>query len=164
MVYITKNNRLHLTKQSGAVAIEFASLFLLFFVVFYALISYALAMLLQLAMVHAAAEGARAAIAVDPLAYTSNSAYFDNGVQPKARSTVGSALSWLPEKARDKVLGAANAQVQATINNEGVLTVQLIYANYATDPLLPVLNIPLIGAVPRLPNDLSGMAQITLTN
>jgi Flp pilus assembly protein TadG len=151
------------SKQQGAVAIEFASLFLLFFVVFYALVTYAVALLLQLAMVHAATEGARSAIAVDPLAFSSSNDYINNGVQPRVRSTAGAALAWLPTKAKEQVLGANNALVQTTIVNN-VLTVRLDYANYAANPLLPVLNMPFIGPVPKLPTNLVGTAQLTLSS
>ena len=87
-------------RQTGAAAIEFALLFLLFFVLFYALVSYAFVFMLQNAFVHAAEEGARAAISVDPLAYASNSNYINNGVTPEVRNTVGAALDWLPSKAK----------------------------------------------------------------
>lgn len=147
--------------QRGAAAIEFALLFLLFFVVFYALVSYAVAMLLQAAFEHAAEEGARAAIAVDPLAYTSTSDYQNNGVIPRVRTTVGNALSWLPTKASSHVLGSGNGNVQVALANSQ-LTVRVAYTDYAADPLLPILNLPVIGAVPKLPTDLAGTAMLEL--
>ena len=147
-------------KQIGAAAIEFALLFLLFFVLFYALVSYAFVFMLQNAFVHAAEEGARAAISVDPLAYTSNSNYINNGVAPEVRSTVGAALDWLPDKAKSHVLGANNANVQVNVVDH-VLTVKITYANYRSDPLLPVLNFPGIG--PIIPQSLQGRAILKLS-
>lgn len=150
-------------RQRGAAAIEFALLFLLFFVMFYALVSYAIAMLLQESFQHAAEEGARAAIAVDPLAYTSTAQYQSDGVEPRVRTTVGNALDWLPAKAKSHVLGAGNANVQVDLDeSSGVLTVVVAYTGYTADPLLPILSVPPIGAVPKLPANLTGTAVIEL--
>ena len=115
--------------------------------------------MLQNAFVHAAEEGARAAISVDPLAYTSNSNYINNGVAPEVRSTVGAALDWLPDKA-SRVLGANNANVQVSVVDH-VLTVKITYANYRSDPLLPVLNFPGFG--PIIPQSLQGRAILKLS-
>ncbi|MFA5494144.1 MAG: hypothetical protein WC247_05145 [Porticoccaceae bacterium] len=53
-------------RQRGAVAIEFAALFALFFTLVYRAIAYSVPMLLTLTFQHLAADGARAAIRVDP--------------------------------------------------------------------------------------------------
>jgi len=148
-------------KQKGAAAIEYALLFMLFFALFYALVSYSVAMLLQQAFVHAAEEGARAAIAVDSLAYTSVADYRDNGVAPRVRTIVGSALNWLPAKAQTHVLGTNNGNVQMTWAGSA-LEVKVAYTGYTADPLLPILSLPFIGAVPKLPADLTGKATINL--
>lgn len=54
------------SRQRGAVAIEFAALFVLFFVTFYAIIAYSLPLLLTLTFKEISADAARAAIKVDP--------------------------------------------------------------------------------------------------
>ncbi len=150
-----------LQRQRGAAAIEFALLFMLFFVLFYALVSYAIAMWLQQSFQHAAEEGARAAIAVDPLAYSSSADYLGSGVEPKVRSTVGTALSWLPAKAKTHVLGVGNANVGVSLSGSQ-LTVNVSYSGYTSDPLLPILTVPPFGTVPNLPANLSGTAVIAL--
>lgn len=147
--------------QRGAAAIEFVMLFLLFFALFYALVNYAVVMLMQSAFVHAAEEGARAAIAVDRLAYANNLAYLSNGVDPRVRSVVGDSLNWLPAKPKEKVLGAGNNQVQLTMNGNQ-LTVRVVYSGYANDPIIPMLTLPVIGQIPRVPADLAGTAVIEL--
>jgi Flp pilus assembly protein TadG len=147
--------------QQGAVAIEFVMLFLLFFGLFYATVNYAIVMLMQSAFVHAAEEGARAAIAVDRLAYANNQAYLGNGVDPRVRSVVGDSLNWLPAKPKDKVLGAGNSQVQLSMN-ASQLTVRVVYRDYANDPMIPVLTLPIIGQIPKVPTDLAGTAVIEL--
>ncbi|HYG31891.1 MAG TPA: TadE family protein [Methylophilaceae bacterium] len=146
-----------ISRQAGAAAIEFALLFTLFYAIFYALVSYAITMMLQQSFTHAAAEGARAAIAVNPLAYPDTTS-FNAAVATRVRSTVDDALAWLPQKAKTAVTG----------NNVGIawdgniLTVQVRYAGYAADPMLPALNLPMIGDVPKLPAVLAGSASITL--
>lgn len=146
--------------QKGAAAIEFALLFLLFFSLFYAMVNYAIVMWMQSAFVHAAEEGARAAIAVDRLSHNGNASYFNNGVEPEVRRVVGNALNWLPAKPRAKVLGAGNG-VQVSMNGNQ-LTVRVVYSNYTADPVLPILTLPVIGQVPRVPVDLAGVAVIEL--
>jgi Flp pilus assembly protein TadG len=148
-------------RQKGAAAIEFGLLFVLFFVVFYALVSYAMAMLLQESFQHAAEEGARAAIAVDNLAFASNGAY-QTSVESQARTTVGNSLSWLPAGIKTQVLGTGNSNVQFSWGGSNSLTVTVIYAGYTTNPLMPVLTFPGIGQVPRLPTNLVGRAVIQL--
>jgi Flp pilus assembly protein TadG len=150
-----------LGREKGLVAIEFMMLFMLFFTLFYALVSYALVMLMQSAFVHAAEEGARAAIAVDRLAFANNLAYLSNGVDPKVRSVVGDALNWLPARPRDKVLGTGNSRVQLSMNGNQ-LTVSVVYSGYTADPLIPMLTFPIIGQIPKVPADLAGKAVIEL--
>lgn len=146
--------------QKGAAAIEFALLFLLFFTLFYAMVNYAIVMWMQSAFVHAAEEGARAAIAVDRLSHNGNAAYFSNGVEPEVRRVVGNALHWLPAKPREKVLSAGNGVQVSMSGNQ--LTVRVVYSNYTADPVLPILTLPVIGQVPRVPVDLAGVAVIEL--
>lgn len=148
-------------KQCGAAAIEFALLFILFFVVFYALVSYAFAMMLQESFQHAAEEGARAAIAVDSLAFASNADY-QSAVETQAGTMVGNSLAWLPNGVKDQVLGVGNANVQMGWAGANTLTVTVIYAGYGANPVIPALTFPGIGQVPRLPADLVGYAVIDL--
>lgn len=53
-------------KQGGAVAIEFAMLFMVFFAVVYAIIAYSVPFLLTLSLKQASADAARAAVRVSP--------------------------------------------------------------------------------------------------
>jgi Flp pilus assembly protein TadG len=147
--------------QSGVAAIEFVMLFLIFFALFYALVSYAIVMLLQSAFIHAAEEGARSAIAVDRLAYSSEAAYLNDGVDPRVRASIGSALAWLPAKPKSKVLGAGNEQVQLSMSGNQ-LTVRVVYSGYPADPMVPMLSLPFIGQIPKVPNDIAGTAVIEL--
>lgn len=153
--------RLPLRFQQGSVAIEFVMLFLLFFGLFYAMVNYAMVMLMQSAFTHAAAEGARAAIAVDRLAYANDLTYLSTGVDPRVRNVVGNSLNWLPAKPKDKVLGTSNSRIQLSMSGNQ-LTVRVVYSNYTNDPLLPMLTLPIIGQIPKVPTDLAGTAVIAL--
>jgi len=153
--------RLPLQRQKGSIAIEFVMLFILFFTLFYAMVNYAMVMLMQSAFVHAAEEGARAAIAVDRLAYANSLAYLSNGVDPRVRNVVGNSLNWLPAKPKTKVLGTGNSRIQLSMNGNQ-LTVRVVYSDYASDPLMPMLTLPIIGQIPKVPTDLAGTAVIEL--
>ncbi|WP_137718436.1 TadE/TadG family type IV pilus assembly protein [Methylobacillus flagellatus] len=156
------NGRAGLAKsQRGAVAIEFAIIFLLIFTLFYAIINYSLMFLLQASFAHASEEGARAAIAVDPLAFPSDSEYISAGVIPQVRTTVGNSLVWLPDGIKQKVLGAGNSRVQVDVT-ANVLTVRVEYANYMSQPILPSFNLPNGQPMLPLPSQLRGTAVLRL--
>jgi Flp pilus assembly protein TadG len=160
-IMFTKGSRRRL--QLGAAAIEFALSFLLFFVLFYAIVSYSLALLLQQSFLHAAEEGVRAALQVARSDFTSDADYMSNGVIPVVRTRVTEALSWLPPKAKQHVLGTGNGNIEVAVNGaSGVLRVRVGYRGYVSDPLIPVLRFPVIGPVPKLPNDLTSMATTQL--
>lgn len=139
-------------------AIEFALLFVLFFVLFYAIVAYSLAMLLMQGLTQAAEEGVRAAIAVNPLSYSSAAAY-EAAVETTAQNRAAVALSWLPSKAKQQVIDG-NHIVAGVAGS--VVTVTVTYPNYATNGLVPKLTFPLIGDVPRVPNDLVGQASLQI--
>ncbi|MDR5171603.1 pilus assembly protein [Methylobacillus flagellatus] len=155
------SRRISRHRQSGAAAIEFALLFMLFFTLFYALVTYAILFLLQSSFVFAASEGARAAIAVDPMAYSSSAQYANEGIASRVRHTVGNALTWLPESVREHVLGAGNSKVVVDVAG-GSLTVRVVYSNYNDNPVIPILTIPGYGPMLPMPLDLQGNARINL--
>lgn len=155
---VVLNRSRGLRQQKGAAAIEFALLFILFFALFYAIVSYSLAMLVMQGLTQASEEGVRAAVAVNPLAYSSVAAYSDK-VELVARERTASALSWLPAKAYQQVVGANNILVDVT---GSVVTVTATYPGYAANGLVPTLTLPLIGTVPRLPTDLVGTASLQI--
>jgi Flp pilus assembly protein TadG len=155
------------TKARGAAAIEFAFIFPLFFAILYATVSYSLTLLLQMGLSNAAADGARTAIQlVDPLQF--NQAGFNAAAKQRITQAVKASLGWLSE-----------AQVAAIVSNIKVTTspdpgngagsvagvrvnVQVLWKNYSTAPLIPSIDVPLVGKVPALPQDLSGSASMLL--
>lgn len=147
--------------QRGAAAIEFSLLFLIFFTLFYAIVSYSIIFLLKTSLHYAANEGARSAISVDHQSFANDSDYLNQGLVPRVRETVGNTLQWLPNKAREQVLGTNNSNVFVTYANN-ILTVRVLYPNYIVNPLIPLLNIPGVGAIYSSPGDLQGSAVIRL--
>jgi Flp pilus assembly protein TadG len=150
-------------RQRGAAAIEFGLLFLLFFCVFYALVSYALPMLMLQAFHHAAAAGLRAAVAVERDSYGDNEEAYKAKVDSEVQRVVAALLSWLPAKAKNAVLGTDGEKVQPVYDDEDDLVhVTITYPDYHGNPLIPILNLPGFGEVPKLPNDLTAVASLQL--
>lgn len=149
----------------GAAAVEFALVFIPFFVIFYALASYALVFTLTQAMTQAAEEGARAAVAaLGPEDFPSQEAYLSN-VRGQVRATVADTLSWLPAATRELVVGAEGANVAVEpvdVNGALGIEVEITYPDYSANPLVPLLTFPVFGAVPRVPENLVARAVVTL--
>lgn len=136
-------------RQEGAAALEFALIFPLFFVLFYAIVAYSLVMTLEQSLTHAAAEGARAAVAVDPAAFDDAAAY-GTKINDISCAVVSQALNWL------SVPIDCAAVVQS-----GTVTVTLTYP-YADDPLVPVLIFPGFGKIPDISDSLVAHASAQL--
>lgn len=154
-------------RARGAAAIEFALIFPLFFAILYAAVSYSLAMLLQMGMSNAAADGTRAAIQlVDPLQF--NQAGFNAAAKQRVTQAVRASLAWLPASKVDAIVANINISTAPDPGNgagsaTGVrVNVLVQWKGYSSDPLIPVLDLPLVGKVPNLPNDLSGSASMLL--
>jgi Flp pilus assembly protein TadG len=151
----------NLRKQRGAAAIEAALLFVIFFTLFYAVVSYSMPILMMQGFQHAASAGARAAVKVvgPPI----REGYKDD-VELEVRKVIGGALNWLPSAAHSAVLGDGNKNVQVDFDqpSAGMLTVTVSFPNYTGNPLIPILKFPGIGDVPKLPNDLKASAVVQL--
>ncbi|RRQ21438.1 TadE/TadG family type IV pilus assembly protein [Thiohalobacter thiocyanaticus] len=148
-------------RQRGSTALEFALLFLPFFALFYAIVSYGLVFLLMESFSSAAEGGARAAVAVDPTAYTDTNDYLNNGVIPVVRDQVAAQLDWLPDSVKNQVLGADNQNVGVSLSNR-VLTVEVGYEDYHSNPVIPMLTLPMIGDLPKVPAALGSRANVRL--
>lgn len=159
--------------QQGAVAIEFAVLFLVFFAVLYAIIAYSIPLLLTLTFNHLSAEAAREAVKVDP---SIGRVAYAQAVARVVNETIEN--SWLPEN-------WTSAEACKPPSNTGLTWSPLEstpYAFLATETLgtaertqlhvclqrqyerdgdprtdgaiIPVL--PVFGGIPNLPKDESG--------
>lgn len=143
------------SRQRGAAVVEFVPLFILLLALFYGTFSYGLIMLVQQALTYTAAEGARAAVKVEPAAYTTVAAY-QSAARSVVRTQADKDLSWMSDKLRSKILSS----ISVTWNSAGTMVVRVRYESYAQDPLLPSITLPGIGTVPPLPDELVGSATL----
>ena len=149
-----------LRRQRGAAAVEFAIVFVVFFALFYAIVSYGMVFMLLQGFSFAANEGARAAIAVDRMKYANEQEYLANGVRPRVQKIVSDVLGWLPSKAYDLAVGPNGSKVNVQLTDTGGVRVSIIYPDYATNPLIPIITLPAIGAVPKVPQNLEGVSVV----
>ncbi|MFR0693652.1 TadE/TadG family type IV pilus assembly protein [Enterobacterales bacterium AE_CKDN230030158-1A_HGKHYDSX7] len=147
-------------KQRGAVAIEFAGVFVLFFAVLYGLLGYCVPLLMLQSFNDAAAAGARVAVSVNPQAQDYNAA-----LRTAVNSAVTQRLSWMPASWRNGCYGGQfmDTPVSETVSGRQYTRVRVCVSYpYATTPIVPLLSLPGIGTVPRLPDVLSGTASVLL--
>lgn len=146
-------------RMQGAVAIEFALIFSLLFALFYGIVSYALPLLMLQTFNAAAADGARVAVKVilNEEEGSCPQSYRDN-VEADAEEEARARLTWL-QPLMYKVSGEP---VDATVDGDCVLTVRVTYPNYLDNPPIPVLTLPVIGDIPRLPDTLASEAKVRL--
>ncbi|QZI70079.1 pilus assembly protein [Pseudomonas protegens] len=136
-------------KQKGAAAIEFAAVFVIFFAVFYGLVSYSLPLLLMQSFNQATAEAVRRAVAVDP-----NTDDYATTVQDLANTVVQNQTSWIPP-----AFDFVDTDHSAVYAN-GVLTVRIDYPTQKLTQVLPRLVLPVVGPVPNLPTNLSAISSV----
>lgn len=147
-------------RQRGAVAIEFAGVFVLFFAVLYGLLGYCVPLLMLQAFNDAAAAGARVAVSVNPSADNYTAA-----LRTAVDTAVNARLSWMPAAWRN---GCYNGQfmdtpVSETVNQRTYTRVRVcVNYPYASSPIVPMLTLPVIGTVPSLPSVLTGQASVLL--
>ncbi|MGE8325936.1 TadE/TadG family type IV pilus assembly protein [Pseudomonas urmiensis] len=138
-------------RQKGAAAIEFVAVFMVFFAVFYGLVSYALPMLMLQSFNQASSEAVRRCVALDPA-----TANFQAQAQTLARQVVAQQLAWMP-----KSLAFQANDTQVSLVND-LLTVTITYPKQRLTAVVPVLVLPVIGEVPRLPAQLKAQASLQL--
>ncbi|XAH24545.1 TadE/TadG family type IV pilus assembly protein [Xylophilus sp. GW821-FHT01B05] len=134
----------------GATAIEFAIIFPVFFLIFYAIVTYALIMVAQQSLTLAASEGARAMLRYQ----TSLPAR-----QTTACNVAQASLTWLPQTPLCPTPTLVTSQASCTVAGYACYSVVVTY-NYAAAPLVP----PLLGPLLSLPTPatLTGRAVVYL--
>jgi len=137
--------------QTGAVAIEFALVFIIFFAVFYGLVSYSLPLVMMQSFNQATAEAIRRSVAVDP-----NTPNYSTVVINTANATLTQQLSWIPP-VFNLVIGV-DTSIQ--YSGTGLLTVQVSYPVSKLNQVMPVLVLPGIGPVPSLPSHLTASSSL----
>lgn len=137
--------------QRGSMSVEFAIIFPLFFLVFYAIVTYSMIFVAQQSLTLAASEGARAALRYQPNATNAASALALRA--SAACATATGLVNWLAGKAPCTAT-YAKCTFDSTMQ---CVNVALNY-NYASRPLVP--SLPLIGL--PLPATLTASAMVQL--
>lgn len=139
-------------KQKGAVAIEFALVFVIFFAVLYGVVSYSLPLLLMQSFNNSTAEAVRRSVAVDPTSLTD--AAYKTAVEKVATDVLTDKLSWVPNAVRGSVQKTAAYNISTKM-----LTVTVTLPSTALSSIMPVLKLPGI-TVPSLPDNLQAQSSL----
>jgi hypothetical protein len=130
-------------------------------------VSYSMALLVQMGISNAAADGARTAIQlVDPLQF--NQVGFNAAAKQRVTQAVQASLSWLSDVQVAAIVSNINITTTPDPGNgvgsaSGVrVNVQVQWKDYGSNPLIPSINLPLVGQVPALPQNLTGSASMLL--
>ncbi|CAI8738562.1 Flp pilus assembly protein TadG [Pseudomonas sp. IT-232MI5] len=137
--------------QKGAVAIEFALVFIIFFAVFYGLVSYSLPLVMMQSFNQATSEAVRRSVAVDP-----NTPDYSTVVLNTANATLTQQLSWIPPVFNLVVGVDTSSQYSAS----GLLTVRVDYPVSKLNQVMPFLVLPVVGTVPSLPTYLTAKSSL----
>ncbi len=139
-----------LKRQRGVAALEFALVFILAFTVFYAMVSYAFPLLMLQTFNTASAQAVRAAVKADP-----ESDNFVETATALAQAEATRQLAVLPPLIVQRV------NVTAAVVEGTRVTVHIEYPDYRTNPVIPILILPFIGEVPRVPESLVADASLS---
>ena len=131
----------------GAVAIEFALLFPIFFVVFYAIMAYGFALTIKQSVTIAAEEGARAAV---------QDALNEDARLNNAKKRAEDVMKWIPGNGVTVPLPTAS-DCSDDIPETRCVTVRVNY-NHAAFPLVPSLS--LLGFDIIIPDNLDATATV----
>ncbi|MHC8289154.1 TadE/TadG family type IV pilus assembly protein [Pseudomonas sp. XS1P51] len=137
-------------KQKGAVAIEFALVFVIFFAVFYGIVSYSLPLVLVQSFNQSTAEAVRRSVALDP-----TTPGYETAVRTVATTELSRQLAWIPAALNFNVATDASATYVG-----GVLKVSINYPTQKLRQVIPFLNLPGIGEVPNLPATLTASSSL----
>jgi hypothetical protein len=142
--------------QQGAVAVEFAFIFPILFLLMYGIVVYSYVFVLNSALNYAVQESVASALRVAP-------AEANSVRQIEALNRARAALQWLPQAQRDRVFAnealivtfdqscSAAAAISDCIRVRLTMPIQ-------NPALFPRLTLPLVGTIPPLPQSLSAEA------
>ncbi|MBZ9785417.1 pilus assembly protein [Pseudomonas sp. REP124] len=137
-------------KQKGAAAIEFALVFVIFFGVFYAIVTYSLPLLLMQSFNQSTAEAVRRSVALDPA-----TPGYDAALKTLVKDELRRQLAWIPPGFNFD----PDTDVTTTFS-AGLLKVSINYPTSKLSAVIPFLNLPGIGPVPNLPASLSASSSL----
>ncbi len=157
------------THEKGVVVIEFALVFTIIFTVFWGLVSYMFPLVLTQAMHRSVAESARLAALVPVITsavhyedYDDVRAIYESAVTAVVAAELKKQIEGMHFPTRWTQPIVDNIAVSPPIFSGGRLEITLVYPNYATNPIVPIIRLPGIGAVPRVPTDLRASASMSL--
>ncbi|VVP95167.1 hypothetical protein PS918_03611 [Pseudomonas fluorescens] len=137
-------------KQKGAAAIEFALVFVIFFGVFYAIVTYSLPLLLMQSFNQSTAEAVRRSVALDP-----NTPGYETALKTVVKDELTRQLAWIPAGLNFNVDTDTTTTLTA-----GVLKVSIAYPTNKLSAVIPFLNLPGLGPVPNLPATLTATSSL----
>ncbi len=149
--------------QSGAVAVEFAFVFPLLFMLVYGTIVYSYVFVVQSSLNFAAEQAAQSAVAVSPSA-----ANYDDAVVTQVTATANNLLNWLPAAPRTMSIssrGTEKATASCTVSGStsapgaGVVIVTICFD---VRQMFSQISIPGLGAAPPLPSNLGAQATVRI--
>ena len=124
--------------------------FVIFFAVFYGMLSYSLPLLLMQSFHQAAAEGVRRSVSLDPTIPG-----YSALVVQRAKDAAQAQLNWIPSS-----LKFLPGYITATYTNNNLLTVKITYPSDNIKAVLPALVLPGVGTVPNLPTNLTATSSL----
>lgn len=135
--------------QRGAVAVEFAFVFPILFMLMYGTVVYAYVFVIQQSLTFAAQEAAEAVVQLDPSA--------DPDYQQVAKDMVDKTLTWLPRKEHlAKDVTVVNEGVQPCPSTSDCISVVVTY-NLEASALFPEIRVGGL-ALPPIPDTLRATA------
>lgn len=143
-------------RQRGAALVEFAFVLPVLLALLIGVIYYGYVFMLQAAVTYAAREGAQVAVAVDPVGLSASD--YQSAVGSEAGQAARNSLDWLPAAVRSK-LDAPEITFPGT---DRVRVRVVLPTSGGGGGLLPQATLPLVGAVPPLPESLVGVAEVAL--
>lgn len=157
------------THEKGVVVIEFALVFTIIFTVFWGLVSYMFPLVLTQAMHRSVAESARLAALVPVITsavhyedYDDAREDYEEAVKAVVAVELKRQIEGMNFPARWTQPIVDNIAVSPPVFSGGRLEITLVYPNYAINPIVPIIHLPGIGAVPRVPTDLKASASMSL--
>ncbi|HDR9470882.1 TadE/TadG family type IV pilus assembly protein [Burkholderia multivorans] len=147
-------------RQRGATAVEFAIVFPLFFLIFYAIVTFGMVFVIQQSLTFAVSEGARAGLNYAPglggdLTSCATASSSATRTQNACNTTLG-ALGWLGSDAQH--LSVAVKTTACSDGSSGSTNCLTVTASYS--PLAWLATMPFVGKVLNGPLTSSAVVQI----
>ncbi|MEE3388569.1 MAG: TadE/TadG family type IV pilus assembly protein [Pseudomonadota bacterium] len=139
-------------KEFGAVALEFLMLFPFVIAMLYGAAVYGLTFFTQYRMQAAVDPAVSTALYVDRSDIQASS--LEVAVTQRGNTALAGLVAQLPENLRDKLNTNSACGLESIAGGVQVLNCSLVYPNYETNPIVPVLSFGVLGDFPPLPASL----------